>query len=77
MTSSERVPRSILIIGSGVFGLSTAYSLCNNALFKNVEVTLVDRAEFPAPDGASVLLPFYFQSSVSDFEIMKILTWID
>jgi len=56
MPSPEHLPRSILIIGSGVFGLSTAYSLCNNTLFENVEMTLVDRAEFPAPDGASVLL---------------------
>lgn len=57
MPSSEHLPRSILIIGSGVFGLSTAYSLCNNPLFEKVEIILVDRAEFPAPDGASVLLP--------------------
>jgi len=58
MISSEHIPRSILIIGSGVFGLSTVYSLCKNILFKNVEITLVDRAEFPASDGASVGHPF-------------------
>ncbi|OCK88292.1 sarcosine oxidase [Cenococcum geophilum 1.58] len=53
--STERpIPSSILIIGSGVFGLSTAYSLCNNPSFKDTSITLVDRHPFPAPDGASI-----------------------
>ena len=53
MTSSQ-IPSSILIIGSGVFGLSTAWSLCKNPLFKDTKITLVDRQPFPAPDGSSV-----------------------
>ncbi|KAF2178811.1 sarcosine oxidase [Zopfia rhizophila CBS 207.26] len=58
MVSSENspieIPASILIIGSGVFGLSTAYSLCKNPLFKNTSITLVDRQPFPVPDGSSI-----------------------
>lgn len=48
------LPQSILIIGSGVFGLSTAYSLAQNPLFKDTKITVADRSDFPAPDGASV-----------------------
>jgi len=48
------LPKSILIIGSGVFGLSTAYSLAKNDVFKDANITLIDRSDFPAPDAASV-----------------------
>lgn len=47
-------PKSILILGSGVFGLSTAYALTQRAEFDNTEITLVDRLPFPAPDAASI-----------------------
>jgi sarcosine oxidase/L-pipecolate oxidase len=43
--------KQILIVGAGVFGISTAYHLLKRG-FKNV--TVVDRAEeLPAPDAAS------------------------
>lgn len=58
MDSSE-LPKSVLIIGSGVFGLSTAHSLAKNMLFKVVKITVIDRCEFPAPDGASVRNQFF------------------
>ncbi|KAF2788312.1 sarcosine oxidase [Melanomma pulvis-pyrius CBS 109.77] len=48
------IPSSILIIGSGVFGLATVYSLCKNPLFKDTRITLVDRQPFPTPDGSSI-----------------------
>lgn len=51
---SYTAPSSILIIGSGVFGLGTAYSLIQNRAFDQTEITIVDRLPFPAPDGASV-----------------------
>ncbi|THV81113.1 FAD dependent oxidoreductase [Aureobasidium pullulans] len=54
VTSQEVVPKSVLILGSGVFGLSTAYSLTQNPKFANTSITLVDRSAFPAPDGASI-----------------------
>ncbi|KAF2660570.1 sarcosine oxidase [Lophiostoma macrostomum CBS 122681] len=51
---SPQIPSSILIIGSGVFGLTTAWSLCKNPLFKDTKITLVDRQPFPAPDSSSI-----------------------
>lgn len=47
-------PASILIIGSGVFGLSTAWSLTQDPHFLKSKITLLDRAAFPAPDGSSI-----------------------
>ncbi|KAK3349954.1 putative fructosyl amino acid protein [Lasiosphaeria hispida] len=53
-------PSSILIIGSGVFGLSTAWALARRDLFSQSSITVVDRADpanrdvFPAPDAASI-----------------------
>ncbi|KAF2086719.1 FAD dependent oxidoreductase [Saccharata proteae CBS 121410] len=56
MSSSEKsaVPSSILIVGSGVFGLSTAYSLATNPAYKNTTITVVDRQSFPAGDASSI-----------------------
>ncbi|KAK4130985.1 FAD dependent oxidoreductase [Trichocladium antarcticum] len=54
------VPSSILIIGSGVFGLSTALALTRRDAFAQSAITIVDRSDssqpgaFPAPDAASV-----------------------
>lgn len=47
-------PSSILIIGSGVFGLSTAYSLATSPRYANTTVTVIDRHPFPSPDGSSI-----------------------
>ncbi|OAL49455.1 FAD dependent oxidoreductase [Pyrenochaeta sp. DS3sAY3a] len=56
MASSEpvEIPSSILIVGSGAFGLSTAWALCKDAKFKNTSITVVDRQPFPTPDGSSI-----------------------
>jgi hypothetical protein len=53
-SASVEIPSSILIVGSGAFGLSTAWSLCRNPLYKNTSITVVDRQPFPTPDGSSV-----------------------
>lgn len=50
----EDIPRSILIVGSGVFGLTTAYSLARNEAFANTTITVLDRQSFPAPDASSI-----------------------
>ena len=50
----SEIPSSILIVGSGAFGLSTAYALCRNSRYKNTSITVVDRQAFPTPDGSSV-----------------------
>lgn len=53
-------PSSILIIGSGVFGLSTALALARRDVFSHCSITVVDRSDpsqpgtFPSPDAASI-----------------------
>ncbi|KAI9151716.1 L-pipecolate oxidase [Paramyrothecium foliicola] len=49
-------PTSILIVGSGVFGLSTASALAQRTFFANTAITIVENGngKFPAPDAASV-----------------------
>lgn len=53
-SASPEIPSSILIVGSGAFGLSTAYSLCQNPRYKDTSITIIDRQPFPTPDGSSV-----------------------
>lgn len=57
--TSYTIPRSILIVGSGVFGLSTAWSLTQRPEYAHTKITVVDDAssagsEFPPLDAASV-----------------------
>ncbi|KAG5983554.1 hypothetical protein E4U55_007889 [Claviceps digitariae] len=50
-------PSSILIVGSGVFGLSTAWALTKRPQFANTSITVVDdtsSGRFPPEDCASV-----------------------
>jgi sarcosine oxidase / L-pipecolate oxidase len=47
-------PRSILIIGSGVFGLSTALSLTRRPFYFSTTITVLDRSPFPSLDGSSI-----------------------
>lgn len=50
-------PSSVLIIGSGVFGLSTAWALTKRPQFAKTSITIVDdtaSGEFPPDDCASV-----------------------
>ena len=54
MGSYQDIPSSILIIGSGVFGLSTAYALTQRPEFEKVMVTVLERLDFPAHDAASI-----------------------
>lgn len=52
----EEMPASILIIGSGLFGLSTAWALTRRPQLTGANITVVDHAngQFPPPDSASV-----------------------
>ncbi|KAL2197965.1 FAD dependent oxidoreductase [Corynascus similis CBS 632.67] len=60
LSSQQLPPSSILIIGSGVFGLSTALALARRDAFSQSSITVVDRSDssqpgrFPALDAASV-----------------------
>lgn len=55
---NSNAPSSILIIGSGVFGLGTAYALARRDDFRNTKITLLDRSTdeslFPSRDASSV-----------------------
>jgi sarcosine oxidase/L-pipecolate oxidase len=55
-SSTYQAPSSVLIIGTGVFGLSTAVSLCLDPRFSETRITLIDRSTFPPTDTASVSL---------------------
>lgn len=46
------VPSEIIIIGAGIFGLSTAIAVANR--HPSTTVTVVDRLTPPVPDGTSV-----------------------
>ena len=45
-------PSSVIIVGAGVFGLSTALAI--NRRFPSTSVTVVDRYTPPVPDATSV-----------------------
>ncbi|KAF3918825.1 hypothetical protein ABW20_dc0100728 [Dactylellina cionopaga] len=47
-------PASIIIVGSGVFGLTTALSLSHRPTFANTTITVIDKSPFPAADGSSI-----------------------
>ncbi|EKG20001.1 FAD dependent oxidoreductase [Macrophomina phaseolina MS6] len=51
---SNQPPSSVLIIGSGVFGLTTAYSLATKPGYAKTKITVVDRQSFPANDSSSI-----------------------
>lgn len=59
-------PSSILIVGSGAFGLSTAYSLSQNQSFSNTKITVLDRSPFPSPDGSSIDTSRIIRADYSD-----------
>lgn len=47
-------PSSILIIGSGAFGLSTALSLVRRSQYSQTAIIVLDRSPFPSSDGSSI-----------------------
>jgi sarcosine oxidase/L-pipecolate oxidase len=59
-------PSSILIIGSGVFGLSTALSLATRPSFSSTKITVLDRSPFPSPDGSSTDTSRIIRADYSD-----------
>ncbi|KIX99922.1 uncharacterized protein Z520_04559 [Fonsecaea multimorphosa CBS 102226] len=53
--SNTPVPQHILIIGAGVFGLSTALSLLSNPAYNATRITIIDGSpSLPNPSGSSV-----------------------
>lgn len=49
---SEKLPSSLIIVGAGIFGLSTALAVARR--FPSTEVTIIDRLIPPVEDGTSV-----------------------
>jgi sarcosine oxidase/L-pipecolate oxidase len=66
MTPPPSPPSSILIIGSGVYGLSTALALSTRPSFKNTTITLLDRSSFPSLDGSSIDTSRIIRADYSD-----------
>lgn len=56
MAQSFTPPSSVLIIGSGVFGLSTAYALAQRPGWANTSITVLERTAdaFPSSDASSI-----------------------
>ncbi|ETI25601.1 hypothetical protein G647_02375 [Cladophialophora carrionii CBS 160.54] len=53
--SNDPAPRHILIVGAGVFGLSTALSLIHNPTYDGARITIIDSSPtLPNPSGSSV-----------------------
>lgn len=59
-------PKSVLIVGSGVFGLSTALSLLSREAYQDTAITLLDRSQFPAPDASSIDTSRIIRADYSD-----------
>lgn len=54
-TTNGQTPHSILIVGAGVFGLSTALTLLERPAYSNSKITIIDSAAvLPNPVGSSV-----------------------
>jgi sarcosine oxidase/L-pipecolate oxidase len=49
---AESFPSTVIIVGAGVFGLSTALAISRR--YSSCKITVVDRATPPVEDGTSV-----------------------
>ena len=63
---SDKAPSSILIVGSGVFGLGIAYALAQRPEYKDTKITVLDRLAFPAGDGSSIDLSRIVRADYAD-----------
>lgn len=52
--AQDKPPSSILIVGSGVFGLSTALALTQRSRYDGTRITVLDRSSFPPQDASSI-----------------------
>ncbi|GAB7363100.1 hypothetical protein MBLNU230_g3391t1 [Neophaeotheca triangularis] len=71
---ATQTPSSILILGSGVFGLSTAHSLATRPEYANSQITLLDRSTIPAPDAASVDSSRIIRADYADYAYASLMT---
>ncbi|KAB5543068.1 putative fructosyl amino acid protein [Coniochaeta sp. 2T2.1] len=66
-------PSSILIIGSGVFGLSTALALTQRDVFSHTTITVVDRASSPSSSSSSSSTPVFPARDASSIDTSRII----
>ena len=66
-SAPKDVPSSVMIIGSGVFGLSTAHALATRDAFKHTKITVLERLPFPATDAASVDVSRIIRPDYADY----------
>ncbi|KAI9738874.1 MAG: hypothetical protein M1818_005187 [Claussenomyces sp. TS43310] len=59
-------PKSILIVGSGVFGLTTAHALSQRSAYQNTTIIILDRSPFPVHDGSSIDTSRIIRADYSD-----------
>lgn len=50
--ASQTLPDSVIIVGAGIFGLSTALAIARR--YPDTKVTVIDRQTPPVEDGTSV-----------------------
>lgn len=66
----DALPKSILIVGAGVFGLSTALALTQRSDFDGTAITIVDRSPepgvFPSRDASSIDTSRIIRADYSD-----------
>ncbi|KAK4619510.1 hypothetical protein CLAFUW4_11457 [Fulvia fulva] len=67
-------PESVLIVGAGVFGLGTAYGLAQRPEFRNSKITVLERTEFPAQDGASIDSSRIIRADYEDLPYAQLMT---
>ncbi|KAB5518833.1 putative fructosyl amino acid protein [Coniochaeta sp. 2T2.1] len=72
-TSPFTPPSSILIIGSGVFGLSAALALTQRDVFSHTTITVVDRASSPPLSSSSSPPPVFPARDASSIDTSRII----
>jgi sarcosine oxidase/L-pipecolate oxidase len=73
-TDPRTSPRSVLIVGSGCFGLSTALALSTRPSFAHSTITLLDTSDVPNKDGSSCDLNRIVRSDYSNPLYAKLAT---
>ncbi|KAK9793109.1 putative FAD dependent oxidoreductase [Seiridium cardinale] len=69
--SSFTPPSSVLIIGSGVFGLSTAYALTKRPAWSKTRITVLDRSSSPNSSKGKPQFPSEDSSSIDSSRIVR------
>ncbi|SMR45675.1 unnamed protein product [Zymoseptoria tritici ST99CH_1E4] len=69
---AKALPSSVIIVGSGVFGLGTAYELATRS--RDIDITVIERCPFPAPDGSSIDSSRIIRADYASLPYAKLMT---